>query len=97
MITLRDIEAGISKYLSGKIAGKQLVNLIDDAVSSDDVYEYETRLLETILASQDTFALYVEDPTKRSEHPSFYGPDQLKNVVVDLQRELRSARSKSPR
>jgi hypothetical protein len=95
MITPRDIEARISEFLLGKSSGKQLIDLIDDAVSGDDVYDYEMRVQEAILASQDALALYVEDPVKRSEHPSYYGPDQLKKVVLDLQGELRSARSKS--
>jgi hypothetical protein len=88
MIVLDDINARILDYLAGRIEGKLLVTFIDDVVSSDDVYEYDSDVQDVVLEYQNILAHYVEDPIMRSEHPSFYGPERLKSVVVDMQRAL---------
>jgi len=93
MISLNDINAQILQYLSGRTGGEQLIACIDDAVSNGDVHEYQSDAQRVILQFQDILALYVEDPTKRSEHDSFYGPKRLKSVVLDLQRSIRAIES----
>jgi hypothetical protein len=90
MITLRDIETQMSEYLLGRIEGNRLVDLINDAVSGDDVYEYELSVQNLILELQDILALYVEDVDKRTDHTSYFGPDHLKSVVLKFQCKLRS-------
>lgn len=89
MTSIAAIEEKIDAYLVGAISGQSLVDYVDDLVSSDEVYNFAPRIRETVLLFQDTFAFYVDDPEKRSEHSSFYGPEELKSVAVEFQQALR--------
>lgn len=89
MTSIADIEEKINAYLVGAISGQILVEYVDDLVSSDEVYNFAPRIRETVLLFQDTFAFYVDDPEKRSEYNSFFGPDQLKYFVIEFREALR--------
>lgn len=88
MITVQQIQAALSDYFSGRASGSSIVDLIDDAVSSDAVYEYEDRIQHIILEYQDILAYYVDDPVKRLESTSYFGPDKLKTTLFDLNQDI---------
>lgn len=88
MITPLQIRSQIRDYLSNRVSGIDFVKCIDDAVSSDDVYEYDKELQNLILKYQDLLALYVDDPTKRLKHSAYYGPENLRTLAEELGRKL---------
>lgn len=88
MITPTQIRSHVQEYLDGRISGADLVKCVDDAVSTDAVYDYSDALQKIIMRYQDLFSLYVDDGAKRLEHPSYYGPTELQVLVRDLGREL---------
>lgn len=88
MITPLRIRSQVRDYLAGRISGADLVACVDNAVSTDAVYRYSEVMQKIIMRYQDLFALYVDDVTKRLEHPSYYGPEELRLVASDLGREL---------
>lgn len=88
MITPAQISSCVQEYLSDRIRGTDLVNYIDDAVSTDAVYEYSQELQKLIMIYQDLLALYVDDPIRRLEHPAYYGPEKLRVFASDLKQEL---------
>lgn len=82
------IKLRVQEYLDGTICGSSLVDYIDGLVYNDVVYDYNEKIQELILRYQDIFALYVEDPNKRIEHVSYYGPKKLLVFARDLKQEL---------
>lgn len=91
MTPIEKIDVQIDSYLSGGVSGQNLINYIDDLVSSDEVYDFNPGIRDIVLRFQDIFAFYVEDPEMRLDHMSFYGPEQLKSVVLDFQKDLRES------
>ncbi|HEX8582957.1 MAG TPA: hypothetical protein VF680_00935 [Allosphingosinicella sp.] len=67
MITLDEISKRIDNYLHNIIDGVDLVNCVDDAVSTDAVYDYDDKAQAIIMKYQDLLALYVDNAVSRSE------------------------------
>jgi hypothetical protein len=88
MISVDKIRWRIQSYLDDNVTGSDLINCIDDAVSSDDVYKFSQQEQNIIMKYQDLLALYVEDPVKRQESSAYYGPDRLRDIVMNFRREL---------
>jgi hypothetical protein len=88
MIKPDHIRKQIEDYLNGCVSATDLISYIDTAVGDDDVYSYEQNICDIIMKYQDLLALYVEDPVKRQESASYYGPDRLKAIVDELRQEL---------
>ncbi len=88
MITLSKITHDVKKYLSGDLQANSLISVIDDAVSSDSVYDYPGNARDLILRYQDILSYFVEDEEKRNESSSFYGPDKLKAIVSNLESDI---------
>jgi hypothetical protein len=88
MITAEQILIAVNEYLNGDRNGKSLVDLVDDAVSSDAVYNLTADLQKLILEFQDALAFYVPDPERRKESSSYYGPDQLNVLARKIRQEL---------
>jgi hypothetical protein len=96
MTSLEDISRAIRDYLSGQLDGDTIVTLIDDAVSSDAVYQFSNPAQEIILEYQNILALFVSDDTKRLDSSLYYGPNQLRENLSDLYNKLRSLPSTFP-
>ena len=88
MITPNDIKEIIRGFLLGSMRVIDLVEIVDEAVSSDDVYEYPEPIMNEIMNFQDVAALYVDDEVKRSESNAFFGPDKLTELARRLYNNL---------
>lgn len=69
----------LDSLLSGNLTGKEFVNRYEDVMADELPDEIEQggliyKFLDEYLTE---FALYVEDPIMRSEHPDYYGDEEL--------------------
>jgi len=73
--------AAMHAYLRREVSGSELVQAINNFVSSDAVYDMDDATQRQILELQDTFAFYVQDQVKRREHPSYIGEPELEKII----------------
>ena len=80
--------AFMERYLRGELTGRQAVHEIDDFVSSDKVYDLPEPLSAQVLELQDSMAMYVADPTKRAEHPGYFGDEGLREALANFMKQM---------
>lgn len=84
MISESGLVSSIEDALSGKRPLDDIVKLVDDAVSSDAVYDYTDNTQRLVLELQDNLAFYVENDEARRECEEYYGKDKLRMYLLEF-------------
>jgi hypothetical protein len=79
--------AFIDKFLRHEITGQQIVNAIDEFVSSDKVYDLPDTVANNTLDLQNQAAMYVANPEKRLEYSGYFDDSKLTEILVSFLRQ----------
>jgi len=85
---LREIRAALDAYIASDIGGRALVRRIDDLMADELPDGLSHSLLEVLNGLQDELALYVEEASRRKEHPAYFGPEELTKKVLAAKQRL---------
>ena len=80
-IFLDQIRDNCSRYLNGRISGREVVRNIDDLMEDQLPDDLPDSVLNALHSFHDDLALYVEDETERNKEAAYYGPEELSSKL----------------